>query len=176
MEQHALCATWNSERGIIDETEVTVAEDGIFWFGSRLLTAAEMCKDFSAWTERLEGLIVIISVRVLLLAYNSARYILVLSFRLLQGLASGLFLSGLSVQFCFYSCVFRPSALCCWINMQFHRSCCWSVSWWTSGWYMEIGHTVFFFFKSSCTHNQLSKQTWCYLISRIRTVLLNSVK
>jgi hypothetical protein len=102
MQQHALCATWNSERGIIGETEVIVAGDGVFWFDSRLLTASETCKDFSTWTERLEGLIVIVSVRVLILAYNSARYILVLSFHILQGLASGLFLSGLSVQFCFY--------------------------------------------------------------------------
>jgi hypothetical protein len=70
-----------------------------------------MCKDFSTWTERLEGLIVNISVRVLLLAHNSARCILVLSFHLLQGLASGLFLSGLSVQFCFYMVVAVSFAL-----------------------------------------------------------------
>jgi len=67
-------------RVIIDETDVIVTEDGIFWFGSPLLTASEMCKDFSTWTEGLEGLIVRISVRVLLLGHNSARCILVLSF------------------------------------------------------------------------------------------------
>ena len=157
------------------------------------LTAAywlqlEMRKDFSTWTERLEGLIVIISVGVLLLAHNSARCILVLSFHLLQGLASGLFLSGLSGQFCFYivvavcfallpcavqySCVFCSCALCCSINMQFHRSWCWSGSWWTG----SCKQDTVAFFKSLCTHNLFSKQTWCYLISVIRTVLLNSVK
>lgn len=86
----------------MDETDVIVAEDGIFCFDSRLLTALKCVKDCSTWIERLESLIVIISVRVLRMARNSAKYILVLSFYLLQGLASGLFLSGLSIQFCCY--------------------------------------------------------------------------